>query len=354
MKDILINFASSGLGNNVIFNTDDINSLNDSWKLFKKKLSSLGYDLKTADQNELSNCAWVLFIDVDSMGEAPPNYIDKLRSFTKKIILRNTKPTRKLYQECLEKGLANKIALFLWEGKSVKTDNYSQKLHKKFPIIFTWNDDLVDNKKFFKFYLPSPRRNLKITKIPFAQKKFLINISANKTSSSPDELYSARRKTIEFFDKNYPDDFDLYGPKWNAPISRLQKKLPYFVKKYNSFRGHAKNKIETLLKYKFSLCYENLKNENGYITEKILDCFVANTVPIYWGANNIENYIDNKCFIDRRQFNSNKELAEFLKNISEEKYNIYLENINKYLTSEKYEKFLPENFANTMINALKL
>ena len=354
MKDILINFASPALGNNVIFDTDDINGLNDPWKLLKKKLYNLGYNLKTADQNELSNCAWIFFIDGDSADLASQTFKDKLKYNVKKIMSPNAGPARKLYQECLREGMTDKLVLFLWEGKSVKPYNYSTQLHEKFSKIFTWNDDLVDNKKFFKLYLPSSMRNLEIAKMPFLHKKLLINISANKLSPFPDELYSARRKTIKFFDKNHPNDFDLYGPKWDTPISRLQKKLPCLVKRYGTFRGIAKNKIETLSKYKFSLCYENLKNENGYITEKIFDCFIAKTVPIYWGANNIEEYIDSECFIDRRQFNSDKELAELLKAMTETEYNAYLANINKYLRSEAYQKFLPENFAATIINALKL
>lgn len=36
-------------------------------------------------------------------------------------------------------------------------------------------------------------------------------------------------------------------------------------------------------RYKFNIAFEN-SNTNGYITEKLSDCFVSNTVPIYWGS----------------------------------------------------------------------
>ena len=335
MKDILINFSSPVLGNNSIFNTNDANNLNDSWKFLKKKLADLGYDIKTADQNGLSNCAWVLFIDGDSLGE-------------------KAETERRLYKECLDYGLKDRMALFLWEGKSVKPYNYTKQLYDKFSTIFTWNDDLVDNKKFFKFYLPIPNHTPIAITVPFSQKKLLTNISFNKYSPYKNELYSTRRKSISYFNNKHSADFDLYGLRWNRPITRLQKIFPFLVKKYSTFRGHAKNKIDILSRYKFNICYENLSGANGYITDKIFDCFNAGTVPIYWGAENITDYVDKNAFIDRREFKSDKELFNFLNNIDEKEYNKYLSAIEKYLTSDNYKLFLPENFADTIIKTLNL
>lgn len=36
-------------------------------------------------------------------------------------------------------------------------------------------------------------------------------------------------------------------------------------------------------RYKFNIAFEN-SDTDGYITEKLTDCFVSNTVPIYWGG----------------------------------------------------------------------
>ena len=36
-------------------------------------------------------------------------------------------------------------------------------------------------------------------------------------------------------------------------------------------------------RYKFNIAFEN-SNTDGYITEKLPDCFMANTIPIYWGS----------------------------------------------------------------------
>ncbi len=353
MKNILINFASSALSNNIIFDTDDVNGLNDPFKQLKKGLFDIGYDIKTADQNSLAQISWVFFIDGESLGETSSNVKDKLKVIIKnKLLKRDAKPARKLYQECLKNGLKEKIVLFLWECKAVKPENYSQKLYDKFPIVLTWNDDLVDNKKFFKFYLPCPTRKITDNRINFSEKKFLINISANKLTRFPNELYSGRRKSIKFFENKLGEQFDLFGPRWNSPINRFEKIFPFLVFKYKNYRGVSKDKMETLPHYKFSLCYENAYGLNGYITEKIFDCFNALTVPIYWGAENVTQFIDKETFIDRRKFRSDEELLDFLQKINETEYNKYLSAIEKYLAGDKYKLFLSENFADTIIKAL--
>src|SRR3972149_3997208 len=47
-----------------------------------------------------------------------------------------------------------KLILFAWEPPTVQKRLYRDKTYKLFSKIYTWNDDLVDNVKFFKFYYP--------------------------------------------------------------------------------------------------------------------------------------------------------------------------------------------------------
>ena len=43
------------------------------------------------------------------------------------------------------------------------------------------------------------------------------------------------------------------------------------------------SKVRFLSRYKFNIAFEN-SNADGYITEKLTDCFLGNTVPIYYGG----------------------------------------------------------------------
>ncbi len=47
------------------------------------------------------------------------------------------------------------------------------------------------------------------------------------------------------------------------------------------------SKLEALRDYRFSIVVENEKN-NGWFTEKIIDCFMTGTIPIYWGCKSID------------------------------------------------------------------
>ena len=40
--------------------------------------------------------------------------------------------------------------LFLWEAQAVMPKNWDPSLHNKFKTIMTWNDDYVDNIKYYK------------------------------------------------------------------------------------------------------------------------------------------------------------------------------------------------------------
>lgn len=51
------------------------------------------------------------------------------------------------------------------------------------------------------------------------------------------------------------------------------------------------HKQDGLLPYRYSVVIENVQ-EVDYFTEKLLHCMLCGTIPIYWGAPNIEEYFD--------------------------------------------------------------
>ena len=231
-----------------------------------------------------------------------------------------------------------KAILFLWEPPSVKPVNYDTQYHHYFSKIFTWNDSLVDNKKYFKFHYPQPELKMIDNIIDFDQKKLCTLIACYKGSSHSCELYSERVNTINFFNRYYLNEFDLYGIGWPQ---------------IGCYKGEVDSKIECLKFYKFCICYENA-HFPGYVTEKIFDCFVAGCVPVYWGADNIDKYVPQNCFIDRRNFATHEQLYDFLVTMPREAYQEYVENIRVYLHSQMAHKFSSDHFINTFINGLGL
>ena len=145
---------------------------------------------------------------------------------------------------------------------------------------------------------------------------------------------------------HHPEQFDLYGMSWNQP--EIDQAF------FPSYRGTVKHKWDMFPQYRFGLCYENMRDEPGYITEKIFDCMRAGCVPVYWGAPNITDYVDVEAFIDRRKFKSNAELADFLLAMTENEFAHYRQAIQEYLQSDRFAKFLPPAFADNIIRVLSL
>ena len=62
---------------------------------------------------------------------------------------------------------------------------------------------------------------------------------------------------------------------------------------HNNVGGYVKDKIEFLKQYKFSLAMEN-SEADGYTSEKIIDAYLAGTIPIYYGDYMVDDYINLK------------------------------------------------------------
>lgn len=255
------------------------------------------------------------------------------------------------------------LYLVLMECPLINSYQWKNKVHNKFKKILTWNDDYIDNKKYFKYYWPQKiLKNNKYNFI-FKDKKFICLANANKIAIGKGELYSERKKIALFLQKHEPF-FDLYGHEWNKTQFKLRpflhvikninkltcKQILYYidfvfnVRKLFCYKGVVDDIVQTYSKYKYNICYENANCYNGYITEKIWNCFNARCVPVYWGAPNITQYIPENTFIDRRKFKNDNELYNHLKNIKENEYNQYIKNIDKFLNSKKAQLFLEENF----------
>lgn len=238
-------------------------------------------------------------------------------------------------------GLDNRLIYCNAEPEVVNPLNSKEgyeELKKYFPYIMTWNKDLIDDERIFKRIIPY-YFEIKPGAKPFAQKKLLTNISGNKTSSNPKELYSERERLITFFEKNYSSQFDLFGTGWSK-------------EKHPSYQGTPENKYEVYHCYRFALSLENTKGVKGYVTEKIYDCLVSGIVPIYQGADDILHYVPKECFIDYSQFGTMQELADFLIQMPEEKYLAYQEAMKAFLKTDIVDRLDGSEYARNIYHVI--
>jgi alpha(1,3/1,4) fucosyltransferase len=276
------------------------------------------------------------------------------------------------YQKLARRSDVVLSALFAMECPIVEPSMYRALRQAQHSVkrIFSWSDS--DSLKRFvgaplrctSFCWPQSFNDVHEPLWNQQDRKFLVMINANKLPRIYwQELYTERLRAVEFFSRT--NDIDLYGVGWDQLPHRVGKTwVPYTLRSmrrtlmhhYHRFnpdpqleaarrvyRGSAKSKSETLGQYTFALCFENAILK-GWITEKIFDCFFAGTIPIYWGAPDITDYVPAECFIDMRQFSNYSELRAYLKSLSQSDIQKYRENARDYLRSPQFYPFTKQAF----------
>jgi len=199
-------------------------------------------------------------------------------------------------------------------------------------------------------------------------RKFLLMMNANKLPRLyVDELYTARLRAVEYFQRH--GEIDLYGRNWDRPPARVGKTWtpatirrigermakvhqlirpdPLYVAALSAWRGTAPSKPKTLAQYRFALCFENSVLK-GWMTEKLFDCFFAGTVPVYWGAPDVLDWVPAECFIDMRKFKDFAELRAFLHTLSSADEQRYREAARDYLASDRFNPFRLQTFVDLL------
>ena len=131
--------------------------------------------------------------------------------------------------------------------------------------------------------------------------KLISVISSNKIMS---EGHAFRLRTLQHLNKHTNTHVDYYGQTMHSLYLRDVLK-------------DIDGKIDGLKDYMFSIAIENGVCEN-YFTEKILDCFLTGTIPIYHGCPNIGDFFDTRGIII---FDTQEELVNIVDSLTEKDYN---------------------------------
>jgi hypothetical protein len=200
-----------------------------------------------------------------------------------------------------------------------------------FQVIMTWDDKVINNCSNTVF-LPFGHTWFKPDQYEINHPKtFQVSHLCGKLlktygQSLRHELL-ARKNEISIPTKF----FDVYGDRYNIEDAR-------------------KGKEEVFGDSMFGVAIENTSH-NGYFTEKILDCFLLKTIPIYWGCTDIDSYFNKEGIIE---FGNVDELIYISNNLNDEYYNsrkdIIEENYQKALQYIDYE----QNIINKITEIFKL
>jgi len=165
--------------------------------------------------------------------------------------------------------------------------------------------------------------------------KNLSTITSMRTHLKGCEL---RIEFIKKFCRKYNGIMDVYGAKWDNSLGINYKgELPFHNEQIQRLsKIPTDSKYKGLKNYKYSLCIENSCYDN-YFTEKITDCLLSWTIPIYFGCTNIEKYFPEHSYywIDINEPNSIDSLYEIIQKPITEKNVQAMEKARK-LIMEKY------------------
>lgn len=106
------------------------------------------------------------------------------------------------------------------------------------------------------------------------------------------------------------------------PGHHLRHQTKELIKKQREYELNFPDSISGEFKYTlfedamFHIAIENTKNHN-YISEKIVDCFMSYTIPIYWGTPNVSDFFNKDGIIF---FETEEDLEKILNNLTPEDY----------------------------------
>lgn len=201
----------------------------------------------------------------------------------------------------------------------------------------------VDRKKLKKLLIPQIYGDIKKPEWHRRdrQNKLVIIAGLHNPGRRKPELYSKRIEAVGRLSRL--GAIDLFGNGWDRWFSKQAATATYW-RNINQIRssnkGPTKSKLDTLSKYRFSLCFENT-TMLGYVTEKIFDCFYAGTVPIYLGAKDISEIVPSNSFVDMRNFKSNdyEAMWSYVSAMSESEWQSRREAGRSFIRSAKGQKY---------------
>lgn len=276
----------------------------------------------------------------------------------------------------LDRGVLPSV-LMCGESPNVDRDfyhnltNYARRY--KYAFLFRGvRDHINPPTKFYPFYWPNAQHNV-LSGAEWQKRDFLVMVAGNKQrfSINPNkpfaevrrlakkilwlylqnrdpifkltDLYQKRLEAILYFSAT--PGFRLYGTGWESP-NGISPVLYETIKKLKP--SQVNNKLQTMYNFKIALCFENCIFP-GYVTEKIFDCFFAGCIPIYLGAPDITDFVPANAFIDFRNFETFKDLEEYIATLSEDESRRYLDAAKDFIGSSEFNKFRQETFIDKLL-----
>ena len=120
--------------------------------------------------------------------------------------------------------------------------------------------------------------------------------------------------------------------------NRLKVPKDFYISRYGGVENifdnkHLRDSKNPLFESQFHICIENSKQKN-FFTEKLIDCLITKTIPIYWGCENIKKFFDTDGFFIAKDV---KDIIKICNSLNENTYQDKLKYVEKnFELSQKY------------------
>lgn len=190
---------------------------------------------------------------------------------------------------------------------------------QEFNVILTYNDEVLKqcpNARFFYFQTVTWLDPNEYMNLDLSQKKFLVsNLTGFKRMCKAHEF----RHHIYLNQMKFPQQFVFFRSSASPVIPPVGQ---------NPIIGNdLASKMILFREFQFSLIIENTRERHCY-TEKLVDCLITKTIPIYYGCENVGDYFDTTGWILITS-ESVDEILEKCKVLTPDYYSKYIDVIEK-------------------------
>ena len=214
--------------------------------------------------------------------------------------------------------------------------NFNDSLFERVPLILHYNYEYFKNGYIndYEFLL---KEKPNITNVPSKFCSFVAR--ANGYPSCPREYFFNQLS-------NYKNINSHGSYLNNSPLIPMGDTSKY---------ENSLFKVNCISDYKFNLCFENSHgctkspidhtyvNDSGWLSEKIYESLLSNTIPIYWGNKDIHKDLNTKRFINYYDYNDFDAMIEKIIEIDNDD-NLFLDIVNESYVNNKSESIFKKEY----------
>lgn len=230
---------------------------------------------------------------------------------------------------------SNYKILFIDEPQSIyKIDDDIIVNYNKYDLIITFNDTILNacpNAKLCFFPATTWIKQSSYSNIDITKKIFKISTVVGSKLITEGHHF---RHLVYYNQQTFQDSY---------PLVVYRSSAGQILPDENNNPLLEDDKFVLFETYQFSLIIENCSEKN-YFTEKLIDCLITKTIPIYYGCPNISDFFDTEGWIilsSKSMIERLRELESKLSLLNSEYYTKYLNTVEKNysICCEKYNKY---------------